>query len=398
METSILVTLFNETDMKFNNINELNNIDKNLFKSLEFNNLTFNEIFDLKDYTDLEELFIYNCTFVNNLKNLTTNIKILKITDCDLEYLKFLVLSLYGKLEYLDLHNNKLYELPSSPFLSKIKYFNISNNKLTELPNWVATIYYDCNVNLDNNDFWFLKPKETFDLVNISDYYVEIANRFFTEEIKQNLIEYKTNKELVLKKNLTDTLPKLTIDDFTNLINYRNNEIFLFSTKKEVINPYTQKIINSLSIICQNPLNYNDKIYNSVWWYYFYDKSTYFTNLYDYIKNSCNDLTINTELFGLSEFEKTKIQKITFANLFAKIWDFSENNINKVAIREKLKNNILNKSLDHFPKCKLTCLINSLFGYLNGIEIFDSDLNNYKTLNNEPVNGLVIHAFNGHII
>lgn len=384
---------------------------------------------------------IYCCDYLGCLPEQTvyasiTDCKMLSIDDLfnpDYEYpvLETVDLS-YNRLTRIPAHfprlvhsvnlsNNDIYELPpANPFVTEnITNLDLSQNKLTDLPAWIADFdITTTDVILMPNKFWF----NSFSYVSI--------NRIVTPDHVRIFYKHFPNIQRDFTTHADGTMTFRHIDLYDRPVNHQNFNTALRhihipdlnhqtlvkptakTTAEQAQNVHNSNIQNSFGdsvaiiMACKLPKNprYLDDIYN----YYVLNKGstkkqkrvtrvTFLENiqngltdinplkLFNSISTSYNNIK-DTNFYNTIKYNcelPTIVSKcgVTYGEIFERIWALSGAHEHRTEIRSILREEIESGKTYCFTG-QVTRLVNSLCGFVEGIQISYSD--------NEQINNAVI--------
>jgi hypothetical protein len=357
---------------------------------LNIESITFNQIFIFPK--NLENIYLYKCLNCNHyLSCLPNTIKNINITECFFNNYQILfnknqinletcnlsynrITTIYNvfpdNLISLDLSYNDINKYPDTNYFSnKLQILNLSDNQLNDLPNSILSLDINCNTTLMPNKFWFNSYTGISLNKKIDNYYLDIAERFFSNSLRLKLynIKHITENNLpLLRENIVPKpkqLNKVTAEQKQNVHNSDIQNSFNISVKA-IINYEAPIIIN----IYNNIINYYNNNNNNIILQYF----CVFSQSNQFIDEINKRFNINDIISSSG---------ITYKELFYKIWCISEIHIHKHEIRKIIKEEVISGIGYCFTGC-ITRLVNSLSGFIDGIQIGYSE--------NEQINNTVI--------
>ena len=365
-----------------------NYIEYNDIICLQIENVTFDTYLYLPH--KLEVFYISNCKRSDNLGVLPDSVKFVEMTNCflltldhlfvpDYEYNKLetlnvsynrltkLSINFPNKLISLNVSYNDIKKLPNrNCFPKDIQYIDLSSNQLVDLPEWILDLNDDTQLNLMPNHFWFNKFSNISFNIKVEDYHINIATRFF-------------NTQVLHKLNYIRTLNQIAYDDYAiNQIEYIPKNKIKPQTKTTAEigqNVHHSSIQDSFCKSVFVIMNYDVSTYPNylkrVWYYYIFDGLNIFDNIcfINIIRSNCRLKSIVSKC------------SVTYGEIFEKIWNISKTHENKKEIRKILRDEITAGNNMCFTG-KVTRLVNSLSGFIDGIQIGYSE--------NEQINNAVI--------
>jgi Leucine-rich repeat (LRR) protein len=381
-------------ELTFNNISELCNYNGyNDIIWLKIENITFTDLFYFPN--KIEQLFINHCKNCSKLCYLSNNIRFVEITNCVLNTLKHLFISInaYNDLETLNVSYNRLTnvsdnlpnklislnlsyndidKLPNINCFSKeIQYINLSYNKLTDLPKWILELN-ETNLICMPNRFWFNSYSNISLNRDIKEYHIMIAFRFFDSSLANKLI---TTRNIInnIDTRINDEIEHPLIGYNIGLV--KPNDSIVKTTAEQAQNVHNSDIQDSfsksVSVIMKYAVPKQIKYLSDAWYYYVCDGTNFFNNIsfINIITKNCNLTTIVSRC------------GVTYGEIFERIWSISSVHKYKKEIRNILRDEI-NAGKQLCFTGQVTRLVNSLSGFVDGVQISYSE--------NEQINNAVI--------
>lgn len=402
------------------NMDELTTINNyNEVGLLSINDINFTEKFTLPP--NLYELYILNCHGCEFIDKLPNDIRLVSIKYTDISDINRLFIGDYPNIETLDvsynrietfprnlpnnlvslnLSNNSIAKMPEINCLPKdITHVDITFNKFNDLPSWVADISTNIKINLFPNKYWFSSYSNISLNRKIEDHHIKIAQRYFSGELVRKML---ITRGFSTEPDFPSASPqprKLTHEEYQewrrnqrrareNLLNrYPNGNNLAVAppvinglaarktTAEQAQNVHNSDIQDSFSKSVSNIMKFNapkiSNYLNQIKKYYFFDGFNIVSNtkfIFCVLSNCRENIMVSK-------------CGVTYNQILQKIWEISNINPHKKEIRRILRNEI-NDGIGYCFTGRVTRLVNSLSGFVDGIQVGYSE--------NEQINNAVI--------
>jgi hypothetical protein len=294
--------------------------------------IDFNDIF-----SQLIEIKFNSIILKNFPDKININISKIMISECDLEYLKVLDLSLFLQLNEISIIKSNLKVCPIFPMNGVLTNIHLFGNNLTyleKIPESVLNIYVHCNQISVLPDV----PINIETLIISHNPLRRLPTNILLCRRIRNLFFYETEIEL-------SVLEIRMIERLQNPIQIQN----MYMDSQNVHNTFIQKsFINSCERL------FNDSIP-------------------DYKFETTGNLKVDEIILKNMEIdERHVILNISFREIFQKVWNRIQNENKMESGNDELMERLKQELLDGEDKCftgKITRLVNSLVSFFPDIQI-----------------------------